>query len=116
VAKKAKRSEVQPLPPDSTQLTATQEASSSDVKVLKNKEGDSYVDIGKKKHVTVREFKGMQLVDIREFYTDKASGEDKPGKKGISLTLEQVCFISKGILDLRSLRRSGMPSKLLLAP
>jgi Transcriptional Coactivator p15 (PC4) len=37
----------------------------------------------------VRSFKGVPLIDIREFYG--AEGDEKPGKKGISLTLEQVC-------------------------
>ncbi|KAH6913981.1 transcriptional Coactivator p15-domain-containing protein [Coprinopsis sp. MPI-PUGE-AT-0042] len=55
--------------------------------VKKNKDGDGYIDLGKKKHATVRVFKGMPLIDIREFYGD---GNDlKPGKKGISLTIEQ---------------------------
>jgi hypothetical protein len=58
------------------------------VEVLKNSEGEKYVDLGKKKHATVRTFKGMKLIDIREFYN--AGGVDKPGKKGISLTLDQV--------------------------
>ncbi|CAM9129993.1 unnamed protein product [Choristocarpus tenellus] len=31
----------------------------------------------------------MTLVDIREFYEDRASGELKPGKKGISLQAAQ---------------------------
>ncbi|CAK9441102.1 uncharacterized protein LODBEIA_P49710 [Lodderomyces beijingensis] len=38
-----------------------------------------------KKRVTVRKFKDINLVDIREYWTD-SSGERKPGKKGISLT------------------------------
>lgn len=43
-------------------------------------------ELDKKKSVTVRKFNGINLVDIREFYIDKASGEKKPGKKGIALS------------------------------
>jgi len=75
-------------------------------KVQKNSEGDMYVDLGKRKRVTVRSFKGKPLrlsrldgliahlvkgntlVDIREYYGTE--GDEKPGKKGISLTVEQV--------------------------
>ncbi|KAI0001281.1 transcriptional Coactivator p15-domain-containing protein [Russula compacta] len=57
------------------------------VKLQTNGEGDQYVDLGKKKRVTVRSFKGTTLVDIREYYGEE--GDEKPGKKGISLTVEQ---------------------------
>lgn len=33
---------------------------------------------------------GVKMIDIREFY-DK-DGEEKPGKKGIALTIEQASF------------------------
>jgi len=56
-------------------------------KLQTNGEGERYVDLGKKKRVTVRSFKGMTLVDIREYYG--AEDDEKPGKKGISLTVEQ---------------------------
>lgn len=36
----------------------------------------------------VREFKGMILIDIREYY-ETADGEMKPGKKGIALNPAQ---------------------------
>lgn len=49
-------------------------------------EEDSW-SLGKNRFLKVREFKGKYYVDIREFYD--AGGELKPGKKGISLTLEQ---------------------------
>ncbi|BEJ13251.1 hypothetical protein CspHIS471_0304250 [Cutaneotrichosporon sp. HIS471] len=54
-----------------------------------NEEGDPFIAIDKMRRVTVRQFKGKVLVDFREFYTDKASGNAKPGKKGISLSAEQ---------------------------
>ncbi|KAF5322563.1 hypothetical protein D9619_001778 [Psilocybe cf. subviscida] len=56
-------------------------------KVKVNTEGDKYIDLGKKKRAVVRSFKGMALIDIREYYG--ADGDEKPGKKGISLTPEQ---------------------------
>lgn len=63
------------------------------------------MELGKKKRVTVRSFKGTQrthatnnrgsyshpgiaLIDIREFYGQE--GDEKPGKKGIALSPEQV--------------------------
>lgn len=55
---------------------------------MTNQEGDKYIDLGKKKRAVVRSFKGMPLLDIREYYGNE--GEEKPGKKGISLQLEQV--------------------------
>jgi len=55
--------------------------------VQKSSEGDKYIDLGKKKRATVRSFKDIPLLDIREFYG--AGSDEKPGKKGISLTLEQ---------------------------
>jgi hypothetical protein len=63
------------------------------------------LQLGKKRRATVRTFKGescvldlkrfpslsfegMVMVDIREFYGE--ADDEKPGKKGISLTIEQV--------------------------
>ncbi|VDO55436.1 unnamed protein product [Haemonchus placei] len=50
---------------------------------------NSMIELGSMRYVTVRSFRGKALIDIREFYTDKASGEMRPGKKGISLSKEQ---------------------------
>ncbi|KAF2445957.1 PC4-domain-containing protein [Karstenula rhodostoma CBS 690.94] len=41
------------------------------------------------RRVTVSDFKGQTLVSIREYYEDKESGQMKPGKKGISLPIDQ---------------------------
>ncbi|KAF7315634.1 Activated RNA polymerase II transcriptional coactivator [Mycena indigotica] len=68
-----------------------------------NESKEKFVDLGKNKRVTIREFKKSVLVDIREFYTDKSTDEMKPGKKGISLSLEQYqalkSAIVAGVLD-----------------
>lgn len=65
-----------------------------DIKVLVNAEGDKYIDLGKKKRAVVRSFKGVALLDIREYYGEP--GEEKPGKKGISLNLDQWKLLSGG--------------------
>jgi hypothetical protein len=52
-------------------------------------DGGVSVSIGDSRRVEVRTFKRMVLIDIRETYTDKTSGEERPGKKGISLRPEQ---------------------------
>lgn len=39
------------------------------------------VKIGKMRYVSVREFKGKVLIDIREYWMDQ-EGEMKPGRKG----------------------------------
>jgi hypothetical protein len=46
-------------------------------------------DLGGKKKASVSVFKGKALVNIREYYLDKATGEEKPGSKGIALNVEQ---------------------------
>ena len=54
-----------------------------------NSNDESSFELSGKRRVTVRKFRSSILIDIREYYEDKASGEDRPGKKGISLTKEQ---------------------------
>ncbi|KZV74387.1 PC4-domain-containing protein [Peniophora sp. CONT] len=62
-------------------------------------DGDKYVDLGKKKRASVRVFKGAVMVDIREFYGEE--DDLKPGKKGISLNLDQwkALLASVGTID-----------------
>lgn len=52
-----------------------------------DEDGDGVFDLGKNRKVSVREFKGKVLIDIREFYSK--DGKDMPGKKGIALSGEQ---------------------------
>ncbi|OSD01356.1 PC4-domain-containing protein [Trametes coccinea BRFM310] len=65
-----------------------------DVKFGVDESGGRYVELGKKRRATVRQFKGATFVDIREFYGDE--NDLKPGKKGISLNREQWEALKKG--------------------
>ncbi|KAL7448012.1 hypothetical protein ACHAWC_000277, partial [Mediolabrus comicus] len=66
--------------------------------VKRNKEGDAYFDLGSaKKRCTVKTWKKNVLVDIREFY--EKNDEYLPGKKGISMTLDQYKALKELILD-----------------
>uniref|UniRef100_H3GQR7 Transcriptional coactivator p15 (PC4) C-terminal domain-containing protein n=1 Tax=Phytophthora ramorum TaxID=164328 RepID=H3GQR7_PHYRM len=63
-------------------------------------QGDTVFELSPKRRVTVRKWKAMKFVDVREFYDD--NGEAKPGKKGISLTPEQwekLCSFSDAIAE-----------------
>ncbi|XP_060927353.1 SUB1 regulator of transcription b [Limanda limanda] len=52
------------------------------------KSDDNMFQIGKMRYVSVRDFKGKVLIDVREYWMNQ-DGEMKPGKKGISLNPEQ---------------------------
>lgn len=52
-----------------------------------NADGETFFELSKLRRVTLRKWRGKPLVDIREFWED--SGTLKPGKKGISLTVDQ---------------------------
>ncbi|KAI0156845.1 ssDNA-binding transcriptional regulator [Xylariaceae sp. FL1272] len=51
-------------------------------------DGNAFWQLAPMRRLTISTFKGKTLVNIREYWTDQ-SGEMKPGKKGISLTIEQ---------------------------
>ncbi|KAL4980041.1 transcriptional Coactivator p15-domain-containing protein [Aspergillus desertorum] len=52
-----------------------------------DKNGDSYWEISKMRRVTISSFRGKTMVNIREYY--EKDGEELPGKKGISLPIDQ---------------------------
>ncbi|EGV97065.1 activated RNA polymerase II transcriptional coactivator p15 [Cricetulus griseus] len=55
--------------------------------------------IGKMRYISVRDFKGLILIDIREYWMD-SEGEMKLGRKGISLNVEQWSQLKEQISDI----------------
>ncbi|KAJ8405565.1 hypothetical protein AAFF_G00315450 [Aldrovandia affinis] len=60
---------------------------------------DNMFQIGKMRYVSVRDFKGKVLIDIREYWMDQ-EGEMKPGRKGISLNPEQWSQLKEQMSDI----------------
>ncbi|KAG9355100.1 hypothetical protein JZ751_001813 [Albula glossodonta] len=60
---------------------------------------DNMFQIGKMRYVSVRDFKGKVLIDIREYWMNQ-DGEMKPGKKGISLNPEQWNQLKEQMSDI----------------
>ncbi|EPZ31879.1 PC4-domain-containing protein [Rozella allomycis CSF55] len=50
---------------------------------------EKFIELGLNKRVSVSEWRGKLLVNLREFYENKSTGELLPGKKGITLNAEQ---------------------------
>ena len=84
VDKKLKRKkQVAPEKPVTKQKTGeTSRALSSSKQSSSSRDGNMF-QIGKMGYVSVRDFKGKVLIDIREYWMDP-EGEMKPGRKGIS--------------------------------
>ncbi|XP_063067312.1 SUB1 regulator of transcription a [Engraulis encrasicolus] len=64
-----------------------------------SKKDDNMFQIGKMRYVSVRDFKGKVLIDIREYWIDQ-EGEMKPGRKGISLNPEQWSQLKDQISEI----------------
>jgi len=58
-------------------------------------------EIGRMRYAAVSEFKGKKMVSIREYYQNDA-GEERPGKKGISLSVEQWEKLKSHIKEIDS--------------
>ena len=79
------------------QLAESKNASSSSSR--QEEDIPTEFQLSSKRKITVRDFRGKALIDIREFYT-KDSGELAPGRKGISLTVEQYEKFKSYIVDI----------------
>ncbi|XP_043094116.1 SUB1 regulator of transcription b [Puntigrus tetrazona] len=96
---KAKRKKASaPEKPAKKQKSGESSKPSGSAKSDRNNE-DNMFQIGKLRYVSVRDFKGKVLIDIREYWMDQA-GEMKPGKKGISLNPEQWNQLKEQMSDI----------------
>ncbi|XP_067296195.1 SUB1 regulator of transcription b [Pseudorasbora parva] len=96
---KAKRKKASaPEKPAKKQKSGETSKPSGSAKSDKNSD-DNMFQIGKLRYVSVRDFKGKVLIDIREYWMDQA-GEMKPGKKGISLNPEQWSQLKEQMSDI----------------
>ncbi|KAJ1210519.1 hypothetical protein NDU88_005882 [Pleurodeles waltl] len=98
--KKAKRKkQAPPEKPSKKQKTGESSKGSSASSKQSNKVEDNMFQIGKMRYVSVRDFKGKVLIDIREYWMDQ-EGEMKPGRKGISLNPEQWNQLKEQISEI----------------
>ncbi|XP_067666610.1 activated RNA polymerase II transcriptional coactivator p15-like [Haliotis asinina] len=63
-----------------------------------NSNGEKMFQIARMRFATVSEFRGKAMVSIREYY--EADGDLRPGKKGISLTMDQWNSLKDQIEDI----------------
>ncbi|XP_037080283.1 activated RNA polymerase II transcriptional coactivator p15-like [Pollicipes pollicipes] len=61
--------------------------------------GEPTWKIGTQRFVKIRKFKSKTFVDIREYWTDD-KGEQKPGKKGLCMNLEQWDMLTQIIPEV----------------
>ncbi|VTJ83191.1 Hypothetical predicted protein [Marmota monax] len=100
VEKKLKRKkQVAPEKPVKKQKTGETSRALSSSKQSSSSRDDNMFQIGKMRYVSVRDFKGKVLIDIREYWMDP-EGEMKPGRKGISLNPEQWSQLKEQISDI----------------
>ncbi|KAJ5543033.1 ssDNA-binding transcriptional regulator [Penicillium sp. DV-2018c] len=68
--------------------------------------GDRYWEISKMRRVTISSFRGKTQVNVREYY--EKDGQVLPGKKGISLPVDQFAALVSVLPDIeQALKESG---------
>ncbi|KAF7244015.1 Activated RNA polymerase II transcriptional coactivator p15 [Varanus komodoensis] len=97
VAEKRKK-QAAPEKPVKKQKTGESSKGAASSRQSSNRDENMF-QIGKMRYVSVRDFKGKVLIDIREYWMDQ-EGEMKPGRKGISLNPEQWSQLKEQITDI----------------
>ncbi|EMR09737.1 hypothetical protein PNEG_01922 [Pneumocystis murina B123] len=58
--------------------------------------GQAYWELGgRTRRLSISRWRGQVLIDLREYYEETATGQMKPGKKGLSLTQKQFEYLIK---------------------
>ncbi|KAF2234268.1 PC4-domain-containing protein [Viridothelium virens] len=74
--------------------------------VQKDDDGLEYWELSKNRRVGISEFKGKRMINIREYY--EKDGKSLPGKKGISLPIDQFTAFVEALPAIeRVLRDKG---------
>jgi hypothetical protein len=69
----------------------------------KDDDGNPFWELSNKRRVGVSQFKKMSFVNIREYY--EKDGKSLPGKKGISLSVEQYTALLKCVPSINAALR-----------
>ncbi|CAK7264671.1 hypothetical protein SEPCBS57363_001201 [Sporothrix epigloea] len=73
----------------------------------KDQEGNAYWELSKMRRIGIAQFRNTTLINIREYY--ESAGQMRPGKKGISLSLDQYKALVQAIPDINAaLRGDGV--------
>uniref|UniRef100_A0AC35TUY6 PC4 domain-containing protein n=1 Tax=Rhabditophanes sp. KR3021 TaxID=114890 RepID=A0AC35TUY6_9BILA len=70
-------------------VAAKKTKGSNEPESITDKDGVKMYKLSKDRYVSKSSFKNQDYINIREYYNDKSSSELKPGKKGISLSMDQ---------------------------
>jgi hypothetical protein len=72
-----------------------------------DQEGNVYWELSKMRRIGIAHFRSTTLINIREYY--ESGGQMRPGKKGISLSLDQYKALVRAIPDINAeLQRDGV--------
>jgi len=92
--KRRKLSEEESVEVDGNEEKEETKAEQEESESQEEEEVPEYWEISAKKRVRVATFKGHPLVHIREYYKDRTTGEEKPGK-GTALSIAEFDALVK---------------------
>ncbi len=72
-------------------------------KVSGNSAKDLLIPLGRSRYLTVKKYRGLTYVHIREFGTNPETGDLIPSKRGITLLPEEWSALKQGALLVDSL-------------